>query len=87
VARPRKLVEETVAMARSVTRSEAEVRFKNAQKRIEDGRKAVTEHQAAEEAVRERTARLRTLRLAKEAADKEEAARRSLLKSSTKKRG
>ena len=74
-------------MARSVKRSEAEVRFKNAQKRIEDGRKAVTEHQMAEEAVRERTARLRALRLAKEAADKEEAARKSLLKSAMKKKG
>ena len=67
-------------MAKSVTRSEAEVRFRNALKRIEDGRKALTEQQAADQTIRERTARLRALRLAKEASDKEEAARQSAKK-------
>jgi len=74
-------------MARSVKRSEAEIRFSNAQKRMEDARKAVTEQQAADQAIRERTARLRGLRLAKEAAEKEEAAKQSRLKPATKKRG
>jgi len=87
LARPRKLVKEAVAVAKSVKRNEAEVRFRNAQKRSEDKHKALTERQAAEEVIRERTARLRALRLAKEASDKEEAAKQSLLKSSTKKRG
>jgi len=74
-------------MAKSVTRSEAEVRFRQAQKRNDEGRKALTEQQAAEHAIRDRTARLRALRLAKEAADKEEAARQPLLKSALNKRG
>ena len=74
-------------MARSVTRSEAEARFRQAQKRSDDRRAAVTEAEAADQAIRERTARLRALRLAKEASDKEEAARQSRLKSATKKRG
>lgn len=74
-------------MAKSEKRSEAEARFRQAQKRNKDGRKALTEQQEAEQAIHERTARLRALRLAKEAADKEEAARQSLLKSASNKRG
>jgi hypothetical protein len=70
-----------------VKRDEAEARFRSAQKRTDDRRKALTEQQEADQAIRERTARLRALRLAKEAADKEEAARLSLLKSAANKRG
>jgi hypothetical protein len=78
---------EKVTVARSVTRSEAELRFKNAQMRKEDAKKAVTEQQAAEQATHEKTARLRALRLAKEAADADEKARQAKLKPATKKRG
>jgi hypothetical protein len=74
-------------MASSVKRNEAEARYRQAQKRSKDGRKVLTEQQAAEQAVRERTARLRALRLAKEAADKEETARLSLRKSAPNKKG
>jgi hypothetical protein len=74
-------------VAKNSTRSEAELRFISAQKRKEDARSAVSEQQAAERAIQEKTARLRALRLAKEAADMEEKARQATLKPATRKRG
>jgi hypothetical protein len=46
-------------------------------KRRESDKGGLTEHQAASQAVRDKTARLRTLRLAKEAADELELATKS----------
>ena len=56
------------------TRTDAELRYAKAQKRVEEAAKAQTEVQAEARRVTEKTARLKALRLAKEAADQAEAA-------------
>lgn len=52
-------------------RDQAAARLKKAEDRAREGKKAMAEHEAAEKAVRERTARLRSQRLAREAAEEE----------------
>jgi len=47
----------------------AETKFTRAQENARENAKAMAEHHAGAQAVREKTARLRSLRLAKEAAD------------------
>jgi hypothetical protein len=51
------------------SKTDAEVRYANAQKRIQDVAKARTEVQSEAKRVSDNTARLKGLRLAKEAAD------------------
>jgi hypothetical protein len=53
----------------SSTQARAEALFKKAE-RLRDGQQAMAEYEAAQRAVRERTARLRALRLARDAAAK-----------------
>ena len=55
------------------TKSRQADRAESAFKRRESDKGGLTEHQAANQATRDKTARLRALRLAKEAADKLEA--------------
>jgi hypothetical protein len=55
-------------------RDEAETRFSRAQKAAEEGKKALKEHEAEAARVNANTARLRALRLAKEEADRANAA-------------
>lgn len=57
------------------SRHQAESRLAKAQKRAQDGQKAMKEHLAADQAIRDRTAKLRALRLAKEAAEEVERAK------------
>ena len=55
-------------MAKS-SKTDAEIRYAKAQKRVQEAQKAQTEVQAEARRVSDNTARLRGLRLAKEAAD------------------
>ena len=56
-------------MADNKTKSEAEVRYAKAQRRVQDAAKAMNEVEAEAQRVAVNTARLKALRLAKEAAD------------------
>ena len=56
-------------MANNNSKTDAEVRYAKAQKRVQEAAKAQTEVQAEAKRVDANTARLRALRLAKEAAD------------------
>jgi hypothetical protein len=53
----------------------AQAAFHKKEQQARDASKAMAEYQAAGNAVREKTARLKALRLAKEAADRDTAAR------------
>jgi hypothetical protein len=60
-------------------RAEADSGFARAQRRSEDGKKSLKEHEAEAARVNANTARLRALRLAKEASDRESTGRESEL--------
>ena len=55
-------------MADNAKQNQAEAQFRKAQ-RAEDGKKAMSEYEAAAAATRARTAKLRELRLARDAAE------------------
>jgi hypothetical protein len=57
--------------------TDADSRFARAQRRAEDGKKSLKEHEAEAARVNANTARLRALRLAKEASDRESTGRES----------
>lgn len=57
-----------VTMADNPQTNRANAQFKKLQ-RLEDGKKAMSEHEAEQAAIRAKTARLRSLRLAHEAAN------------------
>jgi multidrug efflux pump subunit AcrA (membrane-fusion protein) len=57
-------------------RERAEALFKK-EEQMREGEKAMAEYKAAQQAIREKTARLRALRLARDAAKQEQALRRS----------
>ena len=64
----RRIAKET-RLADNKTKSEAEVRYAKAQRRVQDAAKAMNEVEAEAQRVAVNTARLKALRLAKEAAD------------------
>jgi hypothetical protein len=66
--------ETTLPEQHSKERSQAEARFKKAQKAVHDAKEARAHYESEARAVREKTAKLKALRLAKEAADAAEAA-------------
>jgi hypothetical protein len=67
----------------SSTEARAEALFKK-EERLRDGRKAMAEYEAAQRAVREKTARLRALRLARDAAAKRSTSSTKRMKPATR---
>jgi hypothetical protein len=66
-----------VANSSKEAQARAEASFKRKELQARDGKLATAEYEAAGQALREKTARLKKLREAKEASDREAAARKT----------
>ena len=72
-------MEATLASNSNKAHDRAEASFKKQEHQAREGAKAMTDYEAVGHAVREKTARLKSLRLAKQAAEKEAAAKNELV--------